>query len=142
MGKPVLLSVDDDPGVSRAVARDLRRRYGEDFRVLRAMRGIAPEITLAALIEEGNPDFVATARAADADMIAPEFHMVTVGKVAAAHAIARCISPRDLSPDYIVPSVFNSQVVTQVAEAVEKTARKQGVARNAKGERAMRECGG
>jgi hypothetical protein len=36
MGKPVLLSVDDDPGVSRAVARDLRRRYGEEFRVLRA----------------------------------------------------------------------------------------------------------
>ena len=36
MDKPVLLSVDDDPGVSRAVARDLRRRYGEDFRVLRA----------------------------------------------------------------------------------------------------------
>src|SRR4051812_12702279 len=36
MGKPVLLSVDDDPGVSRAVARDLRRRYGEQFRVLRA----------------------------------------------------------------------------------------------------------
>jgi thioredoxin reductase (NADPH) len=39
MGKPVLLSVDDDPGVSRAVARDLRRRYGEDFRVLRASSG-------------------------------------------------------------------------------------------------------
>src|SRR5919199_4929889 len=36
VGKPVLLSVDDDPGVSRAVARDLRRKYGEDFRVLRA----------------------------------------------------------------------------------------------------------
>src|SRR5918997_7205964 len=36
MAKPVLLSVDDDPGVSRAVARDLRRRYGEEFRVLRA----------------------------------------------------------------------------------------------------------
>jgi thioredoxin reductase (NADPH) len=28
--KPVLLTVDDDPGVSRAVARDLRRRYGQD----------------------------------------------------------------------------------------------------------------
>jgi thioredoxin reductase (NADPH) len=39
MGKPVLLSVDDDPGVSRAVARDLRRRYGDDFRVLRASSG-------------------------------------------------------------------------------------------------------
>jgi len=36
MGKPVLLSVDDDPAVSRAVARDLRRRYGEEYRVLRA----------------------------------------------------------------------------------------------------------
>jgi thioredoxin reductase (NADPH) len=39
MGKPVLLSVDDDPGVSRAVARDLRRKYGEKFRVLRAGSG-------------------------------------------------------------------------------------------------------
>jgi thioredoxin reductase (NADPH) len=36
MGKPVLLTVDDDPGVSRAVARDLRRRYGEEFRIIRA----------------------------------------------------------------------------------------------------------
>jgi thioredoxin reductase (NADPH) len=37
--KPVLLTVDDDPGVSRAVARDLRRRYGRDFRVVRAESG-------------------------------------------------------------------------------------------------------
>ncbi len=34
--RPVILSVDDDPAVSRAVARDLRRRYGERHRVLRA----------------------------------------------------------------------------------------------------------
>jgi len=31
--------VDDDPGVSRAVARDLRRRYGQDYRVVRAESG-------------------------------------------------------------------------------------------------------
>jgi thioredoxin reductase (NADPH) len=37
--KPVLLTVDDDPGVSRAVARDLRRRYGQDFRIVRAESG-------------------------------------------------------------------------------------------------------
>jgi thioredoxin reductase (NADPH) len=37
--RPVLLSVDDDPSVSRAVARDLRRRYGEHHRVLRAASG-------------------------------------------------------------------------------------------------------
>ncbi|SER22749.1 FAD-dependent oxidoreductase [Microlunatus flavus] len=37
--KPVILTVDDDPSVSRAVARDLRRRYAEDFRVVRAESG-------------------------------------------------------------------------------------------------------
>jgi thioredoxin reductase (NADPH) len=31
-----ILTVDDDPGVSRAVARDLRRRYGERHRIVRA----------------------------------------------------------------------------------------------------------
>jgi thioredoxin reductase (NADPH) len=39
VNKPVLLTVDDDPGVSRAVARDLRRRYGEGHRVVRASSG-------------------------------------------------------------------------------------------------------
>jgi thioredoxin reductase (NADPH) len=37
--RPVILTVDDDPSVSRAVARDLRRQYGEDHRVLRAASG-------------------------------------------------------------------------------------------------------
>jgi thioredoxin reductase (NADPH) len=46
--KPVLLTVDDDPGVSRAVARDLRRRYGQDYRIVRAESG--PE-ALEALAE-------------------------------------------------------------------------------------------
>ena len=37
--KPVILTVDDDPAVSRAVARDLRRHYGEKFRIVRAESG-------------------------------------------------------------------------------------------------------
>jgi thioredoxin reductase (NADPH) len=37
--KPVLLTVDDDPSVSRSVARDLRRRYGASHRVVRANSG-------------------------------------------------------------------------------------------------------
>jgi thioredoxin reductase (NADPH) len=37
--KPVMLTVDDDPAVSRAVARDLRRHYGEEHRVVRAESG-------------------------------------------------------------------------------------------------------
>ena len=39
MSRPVLMTVDDDPGVSRAVARDLRRKYGSEFRVVRAESG-------------------------------------------------------------------------------------------------------
>src|SRR5213595_3918603 len=39
MGRPAMLTVDDDPAVSRAVARDLRRRYGQDYQVLRASSG-------------------------------------------------------------------------------------------------------
>ncbi len=39
MAKPVLLTVDDDPEVLRAVERDLRREYGNRFRVLRADSG-------------------------------------------------------------------------------------------------------
>jgi thioredoxin reductase (NADPH) len=37
--KPILLTVDDDPGVSRAVARDLRRNYGDSYRVMRTESG-------------------------------------------------------------------------------------------------------
>ncbi len=41
MAKPVLLTVDDDREVSRAIERDLRRKYASDFRVLRAESGQA-----------------------------------------------------------------------------------------------------
>ncbi|MFG1930264.1 FAD-dependent oxidoreductase [Mycobacterium sp. NPDC048908] len=37
--KTVILTVDDDPAVSRAVARDLRRHYGDRYRIVRAESG-------------------------------------------------------------------------------------------------------
>src|SRR5271163_5104307 len=37
--KPVIMTIDDDPSVSRAVARDLRRQYGEEHRIVRAESG-------------------------------------------------------------------------------------------------------
>ncbi len=37
--RTAILTVDDDPGVSRAVARDLRRRYGSQYRIVRAESG-------------------------------------------------------------------------------------------------------
>jgi thioredoxin reductase (NADPH) len=39
MAKPVLFAIDDDPEVLRAVDRDLRRQYGETYRVMRANSG-------------------------------------------------------------------------------------------------------
>jgi thioredoxin reductase (NADPH) len=39
MANPAILTVDDDPAVSRAVARDIRRQYGDRYRVVRASSG-------------------------------------------------------------------------------------------------------
>ena len=57
-----------------------------DFRTLTAMRGLAPKIRLSALTEQDTRDFDAiSAAAANAEIISPEFHMVTPEKVEAAH---------------------------------------------------------
>ncbi len=50
-------------------------------------------------------------------------------KQAAARAIAGCIAPGELSHEYIVPSVFNREVVRRVAQAVRRAAVRAGVAR-------------
>ena len=36
MGKPVILAVDDDASVLEAIIQDLRRKYGPNYRILRA----------------------------------------------------------------------------------------------------------
>ncbi len=41
--------------------------------------------------------------------------------IAAAEAIASCVSPSQLNASFIIPSVFDSQVVTKVAAAVKKS---------------------
>ncbi|HEU4641558.1 MAG TPA: FAD-dependent oxidoreductase [Gemmatimonadaceae bacterium] len=53
--RPVLLTVDDDPEVLRAVERDLRRRYGESYRVLRADSARAALELLEELKRRGDP---------------------------------------------------------------------------------------
>ena len=55
MPKPVLMTVDDDPGVSRSVARDLRRRYGQDYRIVRAESGRDALEALRELVLRGEP---------------------------------------------------------------------------------------
>jgi thioredoxin reductase (NADPH) len=39
VSKPAILTVDDDPQVSAAISRDLRARYGADYRIVRATSG-------------------------------------------------------------------------------------------------------
>ena len=46
--RTAIITVDDDPDVSRAVARDLRRKYGSEYRIVRAESG---ESALEALRE-------------------------------------------------------------------------------------------
>src|SRR3712207_179387 len=55
MGKPVILAVDDDPQVLRAVERDLRRKYAREYRVLRAESGESALGTLGKLKLRGDP---------------------------------------------------------------------------------------
>jgi thioredoxin reductase (NADPH) len=39
VAKPAILTVDDDPAVSHAITRDLRRQYGSHYQVVRATSG-------------------------------------------------------------------------------------------------------
>ncbi len=55
MARPVILTVDDDTDVLRAVERDLRRRYSERFRVLSASSGQAALDLLERLEKKNEP---------------------------------------------------------------------------------------
>jgi thioredoxin reductase (NADPH) len=55
MPKPVLLTVDDDPEVLRAIERDLRGHYAQKYRVMRADSGSAALSTLRELKARNNP---------------------------------------------------------------------------------------
>src|SRR5580692_5939071 len=55
MAKPVLLTIDDDPEVLKAVERDLRRQYAENYRVLSANSGPAALSLIEKLQQRGDP---------------------------------------------------------------------------------------
>lgn len=53
--KPVVMTVDDDSGVLRAIARDLRRQYGDRYRIVRAGSGDQALESLRQLKVGGEP---------------------------------------------------------------------------------------
>ena len=55
MPKPTILTVDDDPGVSASISRDLRTRYGHEYRIVRAMSGAQALDVLAELALRARP---------------------------------------------------------------------------------------
>jgi thioredoxin reductase (NADPH) len=54
MARPILLAVDDDASVLEAVVQDLRRHYGQNYRILRAGSGQAALDTCTQLRERGD----------------------------------------------------------------------------------------
>src|SRR5215469_14800022 len=55
MSRPVMLAVDDDPDVLRAVERDLRKRYSDRYRVMSAASGPAALNILTRLAQRSEP---------------------------------------------------------------------------------------
>ena len=65
-----------------------------DFRTLKEARKIAPGIRLSVLYERGPKDFVTLSKeAANAEIVSPEYHLVTTEKVIAAHAKGLLVVP-------------------------------------------------
>ena len=54
MAKPILLAIDDDISVLEAVVQDLRQRYGQNYRILRAASGNAALDICKQLKERGD----------------------------------------------------------------------------------------
>jgi glycerophosphoryl diester phosphodiesterase len=79
--------------ISRMVADAIRKHKLEDrvmvqsfdFRVVKAMKAIAPEFVLAALYGPGDRDFVDIARETGVRLVTPNHSLVTPEKVKAAH---------------------------------------------------------
>jgi thioredoxin reductase (NADPH) len=55
MARPVILTIDDDPDVLRAVERDLRQRYNQTYRILRADSGTSALTLLRRLQQRNDP---------------------------------------------------------------------------------------
>ena len=64
-----------------------------DFRTLRAMRNLAPEIRLSALLAFPQQDWIQSCKDSGATIVSPNVELVTPEKVAAAHAAGLTVVP-------------------------------------------------
>jgi thioredoxin reductase (NADPH) len=81
MSKPTILTVDDDPQVSAAIARDLAGRYGAGYRVVQATSGAEALVVLTRLALRDEPVAVIAA-----DQRMPQMTGIELLEQARAHA--------------------------------------------------------
>ena len=114
MSRPVLLSVDDDPAVSRVVARDLRRRFGEEYRVVRAESGadalealreltVRGEVTALLLADHRMPGMTGVEFLEHAMDLVPDAKRVLLTAYADTEAAIRAINDVDLDRYLLKP---------------------------------------
>ena len=94
-----------------------------DFRTLAAMRKLSPGIRLSALAENDGREFrVIAAEAAGAELVSPEFHLVTPAKVAAAQAAGLQVVPWTANTpadwDMLIEAKVNAIISDDPAELI------------------------
>ncbi|MEM8642624.1 MAG: FAD-dependent oxidoreductase [Cyanobacteria bacterium P01_G01_bin.54] len=103
MKKPIILTVDDDPDVLQAIARDLRRQYGDRHRIMRADSGqaaldIIQQLTLRHetvalfLVDQRMPQMSGVEFLAQASPVFPEAKRVLLTAYADTDAAIRAIN--------------------------------------------------
>jgi thioredoxin reductase (NADPH) len=107
--KPTILAVDDDPAVSRAIARDLRARYGADHRIIPAKSGaealtVLEELTLrdrsVALVasDQRMPEMTGIEMLAEVRRLSPETKLLLLTAYADTDVAVKAIN--DINLDY------------------------------------------
>jgi thioredoxin reductase (NADPH) len=109
MGKPIILTADDDPEVLRAISRDLRRKFGQQFQVIRADSGHAAldalqqvklrsEAVALMLIDQRMPDMTGVELLSEARHLFPQAKRALLTAYADTDAAIRAIN--DVHLDY------------------------------------------
>jgi thioredoxin reductase (NADPH) len=108
MEKPAILAVDDEPEVLSAIGRDLRREYGERYRILRAGSGatglemlrrfkLENETVALFLVDQRMPRMTGVEFLAEAAALFPEAKRVLLTAYADTEAAIRAINEIQLN---------------------------------------------
>ncbi len=103
MAKPIILTIDDEPQVLNAVARDLRQHYGGDYQVITANSGVAALEAVKAfkqrnspvalfLVDQRMPQMNGTQFLAEANKLYPEARKVLLTAYADTEVAIVCIN--------------------------------------------------